>query len=315
MPAERAALLLLRGQLQNSVAQKTDVSPDDALASFSAAEATFRALIKDTALIQRLDSEARPEEPKAYSQMRQMTAVVLGERSRIHSRLDLLDIALKEEEDAVALLQDAIAHDMQTVLWKDGLATEANNLAVVRLKLGDAQGGLSAATLSRNAALQLIKSEGPDSKWAKQLPRLGPQYGRALAAVGRHAEALAVFDESLIFFNAQASKAAADASGNAARRSAAWLQTQQALSLAALGRNEEALATVELSSAALNTLAMITPPLRDALLNHAEAVLLMSRLKPVEATALRALARERLMAANAITPLAGVNAAMLKNLN
>lgn len=244
-----------------------------------------------------------------------MMAVILGERSRIHSRLDLLDIALKEEEEAVVLLQDAIAHDPQTVLWKDSLATEANNLAVVRLKLGDAEGGLSAATISGNAALELIKSEGLDSKWAKQLPRLRPQYGQALAAVGRHAEALVVFDETLVFFNAQASKAAADASGNAARRSAAWLQTQRALSLAALDRNEQALATAELASAALNTLAMVTPPLRDAMLNHAEALLLMSRLKPVEATALRALARERLMAANAFTPLAGVNAAMLKSLN
>ena len=315
VPAERATLLLLQGQLQNSVAMKTGASADAALASFAAAEVTFRGLIKDTTLIQRLDAQARPEEPKAYSQMRQLTAVILGERSRIHSRLDLLDVALIEEEDAVVLLQDAIAHDPQTVLWKDALATEANNLAVVLLKLGDGAGGLTAATLSRNAALELIKSEGPDSKWAKQLPRLGPQYGRALAAVGRHREALAVFDEVLVFFNAQASSAAADASGNAARRSAAWLQTQRALSLAALGRSGPALVAVETASAALNSLATVTPPLRDAMLNHAEALLLMSRLKPVEATSLRALARERLLAANAITTLAGVNAAMLKNLN
>jgi len=313
--AEQATLLLLQGQLQNSVAVKTGASSEAALASLNGAEAMFRRLMSNTGLLNQLDAEARPEEPKSYSHIRQLTAVTLGERSRIHSRLDVLDLALKEEEDAVALLQDAIAHDPQTVLWKDGLATEANNLAVVRLKLGDAEGGLSAATLSRNAALELIKSEGPDSKWAKQLPRLGPQYGRALAAVGRHAEALAVFDETLVFFNAQASKAAADASGNAARRSAAWLQTQRALSLAALGRNEQALAAVEPASEALNTLAMVTPPLRDAMLNHAEALLLMSRLKPAEATSLRALARERLMAANAITPLAGVNAAMLKSLN
>ena len=69
-------------------------------------------------------------------------------------------MVLKEQEDAVALLQEAIAHDPQTVLWKDGLATEAKNLAVVRLKLGDGAGGLSAATVSRNAALASIKSEG-----------------------------------------------------------------------------------------------------------------------------------------------------------
>ncbi len=313
--AQRATLLLLQGQLQNSVALQKGLASDTALASLAQAELVFRGLINDRALIQRLDAEARPEEPKAYSQMRQMTAVVLGERSRIHSRLDFLDLALKEEEEAVAWLQDAIAHDPQTVLWQDGLATEANNLAVVCLKLGDGAGGLNAATLSRNAALALIKSEGPDSKWARQLPRLGAQYGRALAAMGRHAEALAVFDDSLIFFSAQAAKAAPDASGNNARRSAAWLQTQRAASLAALGRSEQALIEVAASSAVLNTLAQAAPPSRDAMLNHAEALLLTSRLVPSNATALRAVARERLVAANAITPLAGVNATLLQNLN
>ena len=313
--AEHATLLLLQGQLQNSVAVKNGASSEAALASLNAAEAMFRMLMGDTGLLNQLDAEARPEEPKSYSQMRQLTAVTLGERSRIHSRLDVLDLALKEEEDAVTLLQDAIAHDPQTVLWKDGLATESNNLAVVRLKLGDGAGGLIAATLSRNAALDLIKSEGSDSKWAKQWPRLGPQYGRALAAVGRHAEALAVLDETLIFFNAQASKAAPGASGNAARRSAAWLQTHRALALATLGRNEQALAAAEAASALLNGLSIVTPPSRDAMLNHAEALLLMGRLKPPDAVALRALARERLLAANAITPLAGVNAAMLRTLD
>ncbi len=313
--AEQATLLLLQGQLQNSMAVKNGASSEAALASLNAAEAMFRRFMGNTGLLNQLDAEARPEEPKSYSHVRQLTAVTLGERSRIHSRLDVLDLALKEEEDAVALLQDAIAHDPQTVLWKDGLATEANNLAVVRLKLGDGAGGLSAATLSRNAALELIKSEGPDSKWAKQLPRLGPQYGRALAAVGRYAEALAVFDETLIFFNAQANKAAPYAIGNTARRSAAWLQTQRALALAALGRNEQALVAAEAASALLNGLSTVMPPSRDAMLNHAEALLLLGRLKPLDAVALRALARERLLAANAITPLAGVNAAMLQSLN
>ena len=51
VPAERAALLLLQGQLQNSVALQTGTSANAALASFSAAEATYRGLIKDTALI------------------------------------------------------------------------------------------------------------------------------------------------------------------------------------------------------------------------------------------------------------------------
>ena len=56
----------------------------------------------------------------------------------------------------------------------------------------------------------------------------------------------------------------------------------------------------------------VTPSLRDAMMNHAEAMVSMSRLKPVVATSLRALARERLLAANAITTLAGVNAAAKK---
>jgi eukaryotic-like serine/threonine-protein kinase len=271
-------------------------------------------LINNNELTQGLDAAARPEEPKAYSQVRQMTAVILGERSRIHSRLDLLDAALKEEEDAVALLQDAVAHDPQTVLWKDGLATEANNLAVVRLKLGDGAGGLTAATLSRNAALGLIKSEGPASKWAQQWPRLLPQYARALAAVGRHADALAVFDEALIFFNAQAAKAAADSGGNAARRSVAWLQTQHALSLAALGQSAQALAEVTVANAALNTLAQATPAIRDAMLNQAEALILMATLQPSQSAELRSLALARLRAANAITPVAGINAALLQSL-
>ena len=85
--------------------------------------------------------------------------------------------------------------------------------------------------------------------------------------MGRHVEALAVFDGILVFFNAQAAKAAPHVSGNTTRRSTAWVQTQQGLSLAALSRSEQALAAVTISSAALNILALATPTSRDAMLN------------------------------------------------
>ena len=53
---------------------------------------------------------------------------------------------------------------------------------------------------------------------------------------------------------------------------------------------------------------------RDAMLNQAEAQVLMAKLQPSQSASLRSLALERLLTANAITPAAGVNAGLLQSL-
>ncbi|MFZ2988296.1 serine/threonine-protein kinase, partial [Ideonella sp.] len=225
---QRGATLVTQAQLQDQLAVQNGTTIQPGLATYAEAEQVYRGLAAERAMLERIDLTGRPEEPRSYAQVLTQLAVVQGGRSRLHHRLDQLDEALKATEAAMALSREAVAYDPSTQLWKDALANESNNLAVVRLKRGEGTEALAATQETRMLARALIQAEGPQSRWAQWWPRLLPQYGRALAMTGQPSAALPVLAEALVFADAQAASAPAGAAGHAARRSAAWLHVQHA---------------------------------------------------------------------------------------
>ena len=95
---------------------------------------------------------------------------------------------------AVALHQSNVAREPKNLAWRNGLMTESNTLAIALLRLGDAPGALQASTLSWQAAEVLARDGGANNQWLSSQASLSAQHGRALAGVGRHEEALKVYD-------------------------------------------------------------------------------------------------------------------------
>jgi len=306
----QASALVTQAQLQDQQALFTGRPNAQALAAFDEAEAVYRKLSAQREMLERLDATGRPEEPRAWAQVRCQLAAVTGTRSRIQLREDRLDESLAGSLASLALWNEAIAYDPATQLWKDGLAVEANHLAMVHLQRGQAPEALAAAELSRATAQALAQAEGPQSKWALQMPRLSGQRGRALAASGRHAEALLLFDEALAYFAPLLPAAPAGAAGDTTRRVHGLLQAYRAASMSALGRADEAVAGAQAAVEALAPMAAAMPPQRESLLAHAHALALLARLAPAQAAPLQAKASQNLQAAGALAPLQGLSAAL-----
>jgi len=261
-----------------------------------------------------VDATGHAEEPKAVAQVLVQLGVITGTRSRIHLRNDALDRAMTETSESMVCMEAAVAYDPHIQSWKDALATEAHHQAVLHLHCGDAAAALAALERCQATAQMLATADGPQSKWAGLMPRLGGLRARILAALGRHEETLPLFDGALAFHAAQCSAAVPGAALQAARRVQAQEQTALAVSLHALGRGAEALPLVQSAAAALQPMAQSQPPLREALLLHAHALVVQAALQPEAAAPLRVLARQRVQAAHAMAPLAGVSARLAAEL-
>ena len=311
IPAERAFLLVTEGQLLEQLAQRQLATAEEALRKMGEAEAAVRGLLAQRELIERLDRAGPPEEAKGYAQVQSSLGVILVERSRVHLRLEQLDAALDEARAAVEIQRGAVASDPPTSLWKDGLVTAANHLAVVHLRRGEFALALDAIEVSEGLGAQLARDEGPQSKWALQLPQLGQQRSRALAGLGRHTEALPVFDAAIAYWETTASHAPNERAGDNARRAGAMLLAARAASLAALGQRGNAESQAASAVETLRTMTRAPGHAREVELNAAEAIMLLGDLRPAERPALRAEALQLLTTANSTLPLAGLNAGRL----
>ena len=311
IPAERGVLMILEAQLIEQLAQRQLASADQALRKLGDAEVVMRSLLSQRELLERLDRASPPEEAKGYAQIQSQLGVIFLERSRIHMRLEQLDAALKEAEAAVEADRGAIASDPATTPWKDGLATASNHLAVVHLRRGEFAAALDAITAAESEGTALARSEGPQSKWAQQLPQLGQQRARALAGLGRHAEAMPAFDAAIAYWETRTRTAPNERARGNARRAGGLLLAARAASLAALGKRSSA--EVQAASAVDTLRAMTRVPghIREVDLNAAEAMMVLGDLRPAERAALRAEARQLLSNANAALPVAGLDAVRL----
>ena len=255
--------------------------PQEAVQRLDAAEQAYRRqLALGDAVFARLDAAARPEEPKTKAGLLHALASAEEGRALLRLKHDEPALGLADAEEAARTELQALAADPLQSVWHDGVMRKFNTLATTALRLGQGPAALEAAQRSWNEAVGLVKSEGAQSMWATALPSLAQQYGRALAANGRHAEAVPVFEQAIAFWSAQSrgqaptqaqSRAAPPANPNAQRR-ADWMRVQLSRSLQALGRRDEARRLAREASAGLDSLTRTSPTLRDAWLALGEAL-------------------------------------------
>jgi eukaryotic-like serine/threonine-protein kinase len=298
--AEQATLLLRSAQTRNALATGP-VQRAEAMARFEQAQQACEALLADPATLARLDAEAHPEAPKSANYLRHQIGTIEGARALIWLREDDLAQARAAAERAMALRERNVADEPQVPHWRDGLATEANTLAVALLRLGEDAGALRASRTSWEAAGQLAREQGPQSKWALRRPLLAQQYGRALLAAGQPGQAVEVLDLAVAHWRQVLEAQPADAT---ARWRLAWVQLQLARAHAALGQAGAARALVAAAQAGLAGWPEDSPARRDALLVQAEALSLLAGWQPARRVALATEALGRFDAAAALRPLA-----------
>lgn len=315
IPAEAAALLITGGQLTELLVRKKEATTEQALGYFDRAIAVLAELERQPQLLDELDrTDGRPEDPKAYAQILTNLSTAHGGKAQTYLSQERWDEALAEFITSNRYADAAVAHDPQATIWRDGQAVQANNLAVTLVHLGRYPEALAAALKSRQTAQLLLKQDGPAGRWVATLPQLSLQYGRALAGVGRHAEAVPVFDEGLVYWSGVRKAPPNPKALENAARNLAVLKAQQARSLRALGQAGPALQAAEEAVGLVDAAAAAGDAPRDMLLAAADALFLLSELKPAAREALRTTARARYAAADAIRPLKGTPGAVFNAL-
>ena len=297
-----AGTLFLESQVLDALNLPSLNRPAEALLRLNDAEQTYRRVLAlgDTVL-DALDAAGRPEEPKTRASLLHGLASAQEGRALVRLKHDEPALALADAQAAVLTQQQALALDPLQVPWHDGLMLKSNTLATVSLRLGLAEPALQAAQRSWDEATALAKREGAQSRWANALPTLAHQYGRALAAVGRHAEAVTVFESSISAWTARA-KSGPAVNPNAQRR-IGWMRTQLSRSQQALGRPALALTLAREASAGLRAASLQSPQARDVLLNLGEALAWQAQIEPAAADGLRVLASAAYDRAGALSPL------------
>ena len=314
-PEGRAHLMAGRGGARLSAAQLNDQlnmaslgRPQEALRLYALAEADLRALLAEGPLLDELDRNAVPGDPSTEAFLTHQIGTILGGRALVQLRLEDLPAARREAEAALVMRRANVQREPRNVVWRDGLMVESNTLALALLRLGEHAAALDAASTSWQTATELAQQEGPQSKWAGSKPFLAPQYGRALAGVGRHAEAVVVYDLGLAMWDGVLAKGP---NNNAARR-AAWLRVQRAKAMAALGQGAAAQALVVSALDVLRPLTGDAAVGRDASLALAEGLAALAVWQPARAAGYRQEALAALGAAAALRPLGADQLAVMQ---
>ena len=201
IPSEAATLLIMRGQLTGLLVVKKEAPLEEAMAALDHATALLTPLLPQRAMFDQLDiTDGRPEDPKAYAQLLTNLGIIRGSKAKIYQGVDQWDKAVPESEEAVRLVKAAVDYDPKLTVWKDSLTIELNNLALGLIRTARFPEALAAAEESRAMAQLLIQQDGPKSRWVGMLPQLAVQRGRALEGVGRHADALAAYQEGVAYW-------------------------------------------------------------------------------------------------------------------
>jgi tetratricopeptide (TPR) repeat protein len=267
--------------------------PADALALLRQARSTLQAL------------EAQAHDVEVVYQL----GTVVGGIALVHLGLDEMDEAIARAQETVALRRRSAEEDPSSTVYADGLMTEANNLGFALLRMRRGPEAVQATTLARETALLLARQNGPASKWARFSKLYAFNHGRALAAVGRHAEALDMYARAEGEW--QKMQAEAPAQGNELRL--VVIALKRGLSLQALGRRDEARAQLVPVVPRYQAWAAEPAWRHTALVNGAEAMLALAELASgAAARDWQRQAREALTAAHQIKPLTGEAAELLE---
>jgi tetratricopeptide (TPR) repeat protein len=266
--------------------------PAEALALLRQARSTLEAL------------EAQAHDVEVVYQL----GTVVGGIALVHLGQDEMDEAIARAQETVALRRRSAEEDPSSTVYADGLMTEANNLGFALLRMARGAEAVQATTLARETALLLARQNGPASKWVRFSRLYAYNHGRALAAVGRHQEALQMYGHA----DGEWQRMQAEAPARSGELRLAAIGLKRGLSLLALGRSEEARAQLKAVLPRYEGWATDEALRPAALVNGAEAMLALAALETGEAAeAWRRQAREALEAAHRIRPLIG-EAALLR---
>ena len=231
--SELGSAHLRLGQIYNSSSVAHLGQPQAALDAFARAEAVYRGLV---------------DKGVATGEDLHQLATVAGARMLVCSNLGRLDEAVTHGERAVQARRANLQTRPEHVAYRNGLATEANNLGSVLLDAGQAARALEYTTLNQDALCVLERDDPAFAGWREARVRCGLHHGRALAGVGR-------FDEAMPLLRALCDPALSPSqSGGAAR--VAWARLELAQCLRATGQ----------AAAALHEAQAALPPLQQAAL-------------------------------------------------
>ena len=304
----RANIWTNMAHFNDHVARPSLNRPSEALRYYDRAESEFRALYGNPALVAEMNRVTEPGSPPAEEWARHNLGNVYAGRALVRQRLDDDEAMRRDAEAGLALRHENIRCNPGSAIWRQSLMLDSNTLAIALLRLADNAGALAASQRSWEIVTERLREEGPQSTWDATRATFAPQYGRALAANGRHAEALPVYDLGL----QRLAGLLQAADTPALRQRLAWLQVQRARSMLVLG--EHAAAFVLLRPALARLKACVAAPgvEREARLAHAEGLALLARLGADVMAAGQAL--DELAAAARMRPLSNVHQALLREL-
>ncbi len=275
--ADRAAILELRANVLTNMAHFNDHvgrpslgRPHEALRQYSEAESEFRVLYGNPVLVAAMNRDTDPGSPGAEEWANHNIGNVHVGRALVYQRLDDYQAMKREVEAALLLRQDNLKRNPTSAIWRQGLMFDSNYHALALLRLGENESALKASTCSWDIVAERLREESDNALWKTTQGNFAPQYARALAANGRHAEALPVYELAL----QRAAAVRAEADTPTARQRQAWLKVQQARSLIAVGDTAQASLQVEGALLALSPLLQDELVGREAQLAQAEALAL-----------------------------------------
>jgi tetratricopeptide (TPR) repeat protein len=200
----RANVLELRANIATNMAHFNDHvgrpslgRPQEALRWYGQAEQAFRALYGDATLLAAMNRATDPGSPPAEQWANHNIANVFVGRALVHQRLDDFIAMKRDVLAAIELRRDNLRRAPTSAIWRQSLMFDQNYLALALLQLGEAEAALAAAQSAWDTAAERLREEGPAGSWPATQGNFAVQYGRALAANGRHAEALPVYEIAL----------------------------------------------------------------------------------------------------------------------
>ena len=307
--AGRANIQELSANLWTNVAHFNDHAvrpslgrPADALKAFDRAEAEFLALYDNAHLVAAMDEISTPGEPPTAQWRLHNLANVHAGRAVVYQKIDDPAAMRREIEQALPMRSQLLAINPSNVTWRQGEMFDSNTLAIALLRLNEPAQALAASTRAWDIAGQLVSETPASSPWTHARANFAPQHGRALAAAGRHPEALRVYEIGLARLSAQ--RSSADSPLLQQRQAA--LQVLRARSLLATGQSGAAVSLLAEARALLDPLVGHAEVRRDAHLARALAWAATAGAPALKATACEAKKKglDDLQAAAALEALA-----------
>ena len=308
-----ADTLLLEAQMLDAPNLTSMNRPDDALLRLGEAEQVYRRLLAfDDKVFLQLDANRRPEDARSKASGLNDLATTLQARGLIRLQMDDPEGALPDMQAATQVQDEVLAIDPQQTPWHDGAGSKYNDLAITLLRLRRYSDALVAAKRAWDEANSLQSSPQPILRWKYQVAKYGQQYASSLAGLGRHAEAIVIFNQCLSLLTQRIKET--PGSSRTTWQRLALMQTELSRAQSALGNRSVAVALSRQASSNFQTQADSGAVSRELLIGLGQALAWQAQIDPAQANDLRERARSAFERADAIHTLKADNAAAREEL-